>query len=416
MAKPFLFLSYYFYLFSLFFVLKIDSTLAFRCPDLKTPKCACDVLKSKNVFVVTNEDKGLISCTGSGVDDVFLHDYSHIVVESNSYCQDDDPFDNENEIESESRTRRTAIRAKDRTQGLLSSLGPAQCTVSRLSLNRTSIRSLNGSILSNVYLEEIRLIHNTHLELLDLQTFNLSRHSLKTLEISHAKIPFRQAISFASFFEHLEVLKVLLGVESLDKFTFARGEFMHLKELDLSDNQISKIADYSFFELPNLRVLRLTRNNLHAVPPHMLTFAPPSHRLVNSKLHLLIDHNRLSSDLIDARAFTSFLRPVTLDLSYNNLHTLPEKPFRTFLFSDHRNTIDVRGNAFLCEEDTKWITKHVLYLNYSRGGIDEDVNPEYRTEIIGDLTFLYERTKPDYSFYKIREMMCQNNRSIFATA
>ena len=399
--------------FGLLLLLLSASALCFRCPDLKTPKCSCEVLKSKNVFLVANEDKGVVSCSGAAVDDVFVDEYSRIVVESNSFCQDDHSFEKSNEIESESRKRRTASRLKDRTLSL-GTLGPAQCTLSRFSLNRTSVRNLNESLLSNVYMDEIRLVHNLQLESVDLFAFNLSRKSLRTLEISHAKLPVRETISFASYFELLELLKLALGIEALDKFTFGRGEFRHLKELDLSDNQISKIADFSFFELPNLRVLRLTRNNLHSVSSQMLTLAPPAAKFAHSKLQLLLDHNRLSSDLIDVRAFTTFLRPVTLDLSHNNLHTLPEKPFRTFLFSDPRSTVDVKGNPFLCE-DTNWINKHVLYLNYSRGGTDEDVNPEYRTEIIGDLTFLYERTKPDFSFYKIRDMICENNRSIFAT-
>src|SRR6185437_7361034 len=100
---------------------------------------------------------------------------------------------------------------------------------------------------------------------------------------------------------------------------------------------------------------------------------------------------------IDTRAFSSFLRPTNIDLSFNNLHSLPEKPFKTFLFLDSKNTIDVKGNPFVCDDETNWIMKHILYLNYTRGGIDEDVNTEYRTELVGDLTFLYERTKPDYS-------------------
>lgn len=394
-------------------VFSFVSVLSFRCPDLKTPKCSCEVLKSKNVYIVANEDKGIISCSGTAADDVFIDDYSHIVGESNAFCQDDQTFEKNNEIEGESRRRRTTSRLKDRTLGL-GSLGPAQCTLSRFILNRTSVRVVNESLFSSVYMEEIRLVHNLHLESMDLFAFNLSRKSLKTLEISHAKLPPRETISFASYFEQLEVLKLALGIEALDKFTFGRGEFRNLKELDLSENQISKIADFSFFELPNLRVLRLSRNNLHSVSMQMLTLAPPAAKFAHSKLQLQLDHNRLSSDLIDSRALTTFLRPITLDMSFNNLHTLPEKPFKTFLFSDPRNTIEVKGNPFLCEEDTKWINKHVLYLNYSRGGTDEDVNTEYRTEIIGDLTFLYERTKPDYSFYKIRDMICENNRSIFA--
>lgn len=385
----------------------------FRCPELKTPKCSCEVLKSKNLFLVANEDKGIISCSGSAADDFFVEDYSHIVVESNSFCQDDQSPDNSNEIESETRNRRTASRLKDRTLAL-GTLGPAHCSIGRLVLNRTAIRFLNQSFLSNLYMDEIRLVHNAQLESIDLFAFNLSRKSLTTLEVTNSKLPVRETIAFASYFEKLQVMRLVLGIEALDKFTFGRGQFRNLVELDLSENQISKIADFSFFELPNLKVLRLTRNNLHSVSSQMLTFAPPAMKMAHVKLQILLDHNRISSDLIDSRAFTSFLRPITLDLSHNNLHTLPEKPFRTFLFSDPKNTVDVKGNAFVCDEDTKWIKKHVLYLNYSRGGTDEDVNPEYRTEIIGDLTFLYERTKPDYSFYKIRDMICDNNRSIFA--
>jgi hypothetical protein len=365
-----------------------------------------------------NEERGIVACQGTSVDEVFLNDYSSILIETNPLCQDDrgswdSPSSTMNEVTPGRETRDPKIKERPLTLG---SYAPSQCTLSKLILNRTAITSLNETHFPNVYIDELRLLHNLDLQNIEANTFNLSRSCLKTLEISQSfKISVRHAISFASDFVQLEKLKLLLGIEVIDKFTFGRYTFASLRELDLSDNGISKVLDFAFYEMPNLKTLKLSGNNIHMIPPQMLTLAPPSSKLTNVKFHVMLDHNKLSSDLIDPKSLSSFLRPVTLDLSYNNLHSLTEKPFKTFLFLDPKNVVDVKGNPVVCESsETSWIHQHVFYLNYSRGGVDDDVNPDFRTEIIDGLTFLYERTKPDYSFYKIRDMICHNGTNVFA--
>jgi hypothetical protein len=146
----------------------------------------------------------------------------------------------------------------------------------------------------------------------------------------------------------------------------------------------------------------------------MLTFDLPLVRTLNAKLHIDLSKNRISSARIDFNALSNFERPVWLNLSANYLSSLPEAPFKTFLFSDFRNVLAIKDNPIVCDEHTKWIHDHVQYLNYSRGGSDEDVNVRFRTEVVDEVTYFYERTKADYSFYKIREMTCQDNANIFA--
>ena len=397
----------------------VHQTECFDCPDLKTPKCTCETLtpKAGSSFSGVNEERGIITCQGNTVDEIFLNDYSSILIESNPFCQDDRSWDvpslSLNEVSPGRETRDPKIKERPLAIG---SYGPSQCSLSKLVINRTAITSLNETHFPNLYIDELRLIHNLELQAIEASVFNLSRTTLRTLEISQSfKVSVRHVISFASDFRRLEKLKLLLGIEVIDKFTFGRYTFSGLKELDLSNNGISKILDYAFYEMPNLKLLKLSGNNIHMIPPQMLTLAPPSAKLTNVKFSVQLDHNHLSTDMIDVKSLSSFLRPVSLDLSFNNLHTLPEKPFRTFLYMDSKNFVDVKGNPFVCDSsEISWIQKHVHYLNYSRGGLDDDVNTEFSEEGSNGELIFFARVKPDYSYYKIRDMICQNNSNVFA--
>lgn len=374
---------------------------------------------------MVNDDKGVIECTGKNVDDVFLQEYSDVIIEANSFCQDDAPIlsaffpssndDNSSELSneiSEVHKRRLSNRMKDRTISL-GSLGQAQCSLLRLVFSGTSISHLNDSHFSNIYLEELRVVDTPTLDSIDTSAFNLSKKSLRVLELSNLKLAPREAIAYAGSFEKLEKLKLQLGVSSIDKFTFG-PRFGKLVELDLSGNMMSRIGDFSFYELRHLKLLNLSNNNLHSLSHNMFTLLAPQFEWTVVKLNLLLDHNHLSVDLIDPKALTTFLRPVTLDISHNHLYSLPEKPFRTFLYSDFRNYVEVKNNAIICDSSLNWITDHVLYMNYTIGGVDEDVNPNFRSEVIGDLVFLYNREKPDFSFYKVRGVTCQDGSNLFS--
>lgn len=399
----------------LFLLLLVSYVSAFSCPDLGTnvTKCSCSLEKGSSIFASSPESKGFTSCIGETVNDVLLLRYSEVTSTSNKHCRDtSNSFSPEDENELYDRSSSAVSRFKDHKANVLS---PKYCSISKLILNRTQITNLNGSLFSNFILHEIQLVHNYQLENIDPHAFNLSKTTLKRIDISYSKVSGFRVINWAAGFENLLSLKILVeNLDSIDKNTFGRFRFKKLQELDLSDNLISRISDYAFFDMVELKALKLNGNNLHTIPPQMLSFGPPPTKMTNVKLLIDMSKNHISADLIDPRCFSSFLRPVNLDLSHNTLHTLPEKPFKTFLFSDYRNTIDLKGNPFICDESNGWILKHILYMNYSRGGTDEDINPEFRTEIVGDLTFLYERTKPDYSYYKIRDFICENNHNIFA--
>lgn len=399
----------------------IHESYGFSCPQMShssTPiKCSCDLKKDGSVvFSPEPESKGAIACSGDTVDDEALSKYSEYIIGTNALCHD--PLNDGPDLENEVYRKRSTSheRSKDKSGSIGTNWSPARfCQLQKLTLNKTSVHMFNDTLFSNAYVTELRLIHNYQLEHLSVFSLNMSRSSLRVFEVMYAKISSNDVINFAVMFENLEEFKMLLGnLESIDKNSFGRGNFRNLLTLDLSDNLISKIADHSFYDMISLKTLKLSNNNLHQVSQNMLTFAPPTYKFVNQKIHIMLDKNHVSTDLTDPKSLSSFLRPVTLDLSNNLLNSLPERPFKTFLFSDHRNSIDIKSNPLICDETNGWILKHVSYMNYSRGGSDDDVNPDYRTEVLGDLTFLYERSQPDYSYYKIRDFICENGSNIFA--
>ena len=404
----------------------ITCGIAFRCPELKTPKCTCEVNRSKE-FGVISDDKGVIICYGKNVDDIFLNDYSTVIVEANEFCADDAPMDlsevdiTENHLGGdmlsfgryhdklrigEGHRRRLTNRMKDGTLAL-GNLGQAQCSLQKLVFNHTKITMLNSSYFSNIYLEELRIVNSQLLEHIHPNAFNLSRVSLHTLEMTNLRLSSHEALTFAAAFSMLSKLKLRINMEYINKYTFAR--FSTLTDLDLSGNKISKIENFSFDQLKNLKTLRLSYNNIHSIPGNMLTFALPSYEFVDVKLNIHLDNNHLSIDMIDPKAFSTFVRPVTLNLSNNNLYTLPEKQFKTFLWLDARNSFEVKNNPIICDSSLDWITDNVLYMNYTIGGLDDEVNTSHRYEQVGDLTFLYPRDERDFSFYKVRGVTCGKN-------
>ncbi|KAJ8387472.1 hypothetical protein AAFF_G00157100 [Aldrovandia affinis] len=88
-----------------------------------------------------------------------------------------------------------------------------------------------------------------------------------------------------------------------------------LVDLTLSRNTIHTIRPLAFSDLESLRSLHLDTNRLTAVGPRDLA------GLLNLQ-HLILNNNQLTA--VSAEAFDDFLPTLEdLDLSYNNLHTVP---------------------------------------------------------------------------------------------
>lgn len=396
-----------------FFVTLISCALSLECPvSSARSNCDCVTPKRSGFFSFQSDDDAkIISCHGEAATDDVIRDFGQRLSRLN-FCGETrkDELELVNELEES-----FGLRDNTKTTSVpISLVIERHCVVSKVIINETSLTLLNETIFGDFEARHLVITDNYKLTSIETSAFNQSKTSLLKLEISQSPVG-EDAFSFAGSFVNLEELKLQLeGLYAIRRDTFDNRAFGKLKALDLRDNLISSIDDFSFFGMKNLRSLTLSGNNLHSISANMFSFAFPTESSANAKLFIHLDRNRLSSARIHEKAFATFLRPVWLNLSHNTLSTLDEATFGTFLFSDSRNVLDVQGNPLVCDSNANWILKHISYLNYSRGGEDEDVNTGFRVEIVGEMTFLYERKKPDYSYYKIRDMLCEDKRNIFA--
>ncbi|KAI1292223.1 Immunoglobulin superfamily member 10 [Halotydeus destructor] len=344
------------------------------------------------------EDESVVTCQGDQISETQVSTFTATIMAANGCPEESDLINEVND-----------------SLALPISGGKPLCQLSKIVLNSTSIRSINGSQFHRFHFQDLIITNNYNLDLIESTAFKGSREALRKLDLRYSSLTPQAAIDFVRTFSNLEEL--ILQVDDLRRLkrTYFQGQVLaKLQILDLRGNMISSIDDFAFFDLVNLRQLKLSENNLHTLSPSVFTFDLPPTRLSSTKLHLLLAHNRLSSAQVAPLALGHFKRPIWLDLSHNLLSSLPKEPFLTFLYADHRNVINFDGNPLICDQQLSWISQHVRYLNYSRGGLDDDVNTVYRVELVNGMTYLHKRTYPDYTYYKIRDALCEDGANVFS--
>ncbi|XP_068457490.1 X-ray radiation resistance-associated protein 1 [Clinocottus analis] len=127
-------------------------------------------------------------------------------------------------------------------------------------------------------------------------------------------------LSLGSFSSFVSLRELNLSLNGLCNMTFHAADFPHLQVLDLSYNSLSADDIASFGHLPRLKVLHLTGNQLHQLPPDLGPFNDdptqpakeddPEFRALEV---LMLDDNKLSSGVFNS------LRNLQR-LKYLNLH------------------------------------------------------------------------------------------------
>ncbi|RWS05081.1 Leucine rich repeat containing protein 10-like protein [Dinothrombium tinctorium] len=310
-----------------------------------------------------------------------------------------------------------SMNCKDKTRlGLSLTTTIDGCKFDRVALFRTAIKNLSGETFDFPAMRSLSIKESIGLLSIDPNAFIKSKHTLQELEvIEESLVSVAKIIEFVKSFQNLKRLKLEInGLVKIHRDYFD-GNFSKLEELDLQNNDITLIEEHSFSKLNNLKRLRLGHNNLRMVTKNMFTFEPPANDLINEKLYIDLNHNHINSFALDPDAFLFAYRPVWLNLSSNLLSSLQQSVFGKFLFNDPRNVVDVSENPLVCDDSSRWILENRLYFSYKRGGKDFDVNTDYVPHVIDGGVRMSRRSPNDYSYYKIRGMICQNDRNIFET-
>jgi len=156
----------------------------------------------------------------------------------------------------------------------------------------------------------------------------------------------------------------LIPANAFRKIVLTQGK---LKDLDLSDNQISDVGDFAFNELVNVQSISLAGNRLTHVRRNAFTF------LKASPIPLTIDlrNNRLKSDAFDVRALDIIRRgEVHLVLNNNGIQYLDQRVFGSYLESP-ATSLQAEGNPLTCSCELKWLWVQRM---------------DYKGKVQGDLT------------------------------
>ncbi|XP_073335724.1 X-ray radiation resistance-associated protein 1 [Pagrus major] len=136
------------------------------------------------------------------------------------------------------------------------------------------------------------------------------------------------SLSLDSFSCFVSLRELNLSLNGLCNMTFEAADFPHLQVLDLSYNSLSADGIVSIGRLPHLKVLHLTGNQLHQLPPklgssnHDATQPPAKEDTQFKALEvLLLDDNKLSSEVFNS--LTNLKRLKYLNLQGNRISEVP---------------------------------------------------------------------------------------------
>ncbi|XP_047463264.1 X-ray radiation resistance-associated protein 1 [Mugil cephalus] len=131
-------------------------------------------------------------------------------------------------------------------------------------------------------------------------------------------------LSLGSFSSFTSLRELNLSLNGICNMTFDAVDFPYLEILDLSYNRLSADAIVSVGQLPRLKVLHLTGNQLHHLPPDLCSPRHDTTRL-QAKVEdpqfkalevLLLDDNRLSNEVFNSLKDLKRLKHLNLEGNY----------------------------------------------------------------------------------------------------
>ena len=181
-------------------------------------------------------------------------------------------------------------------------------------LSLSDLPNLTAFHLPDQVLSALSLANLPNLASLDLEGSTVSKLSLAALPHLHKTHPERHAGAWGSLpFERPLAMNLShLGISEL-----SLSDLPHIQELDLSDNRLSDLSRLDLKGTPNLTHLNLHNNGISEIFPHL---SGSDH---SKLIWLNLSNNRLTAAPPSAPALILFLNLKTLDLSNNQIATLP---------------------------------------------------------------------------------------------
>ena len=145
---------------------------------------------------------------------------------------------------------------------------------------------------------------------------------------------------------------------------------IRLERLRIISRSLTQISSYAFFELHSLRSIKVhSIAGLQRISSHAFDIAQPS----NHALIIDLRSNQLAVGSFELDAFKDVGRPIHLQLSHNNLSTIPRDVFERFLSVDQQNKMQLADNPLDCDCSMFWILKdRSVYINQVLSALCDD--------------------------------------------
>ncbi|KAK7925496.1 hypothetical protein WMY93_007806 [Mugilogobius chulae] len=155
-------------------------------------------------------------------------------------------------------------------------------------------------------------------------------------------------LSLDHFKTFVSLRELNLSLNRLQDMTFDPDDFPNLEVLDLSYNSLTTDTITAIGLLSRLRVLHLTENQLHHLPPNLSTSNEAAFKSLEV---LMLDDNKLSSDVFDC--LTNLKRLKYLNLKGNVISEVPLlellNHLKTQEASADQTEADVDSDGNICE-------------------------------------------------------------------
>lgn len=221
----------------------------------------------------------------------------------------------------------------------------------------TAIDEFDDNMFADILFDNITIINAINLAKIKKYAFNRTAKSVRNFfQEGRTKLGDKyvnqlfDALSSLVNVRHISL--ELNSMKSFPSYAFTSdGHQSRVEWFSLRADWLTAIANYAFYELHNLRHIRVKADRLNRIGGHSFDFEIPSNHILNIDLR----NNRLTVNSFEIEAFIATKRPINLMLMFNQLSYLDEKIFGPMLRSDPRNVIDLYGNPLICNCTMAWL-------------------------------------------------------------
>ena len=234
-------------------------------------------------------------------------------------------------------------------------------------LYNTSIRHLPENVFHQLSFKSLMFQNNPHLTTIDENAFTFFANSVEVFESLNNNFSDSEMI-FRIFQQFPRLRRVSMHNDRLTIIPDYAFNHSNLTDIWLgSENQrgnqpIGTIGQYAFYNVPNLKFLRIFSSNLTQI--HKYSFALRTRAASSPTLRVYLGGSNINSNSFPLTSLNRFRsRMVLLRLYSTSLTYIPEEIFQPFLESHPSSIIDINytNQKLTCDCRSAWIQRDYLH-------------------------------------------------------